>query len=136
MILAGCIIKNSEGKVLLMHRNTPKRVQWEVPGGIVEDGETPAEAAAREVMEELDLTVVVVRDIGDKSFAEDGEQHAYHWFEAVIQNDGTPRLTGSDDGIHDDVRYFSLAEMQQMFDELSANTRNFVRAVGRKEAIL
>jgi 8-oxo-dGTP diphosphatase len=136
MILAGCIIKDSDGKVLLMHRNTPKRVQWEVPGGIVEDGETPAEAAAREVMEELDLTVTVVRDVGDKHFEEDGERHAYHWFEAVIQDRGQPRLTGSDDGIHDDVRYFSLAEMRQMFDELSANTKNLVQAVEHKEAIL
>ncbi len=132
MVLAGCIIKDSEGKVLLMHRNTPKRVQWEIPGGVVEEGEKPAEAAAREVKEELDLDVTVVREIGDKHFEEDGEQHAYYWFEATIQS-GEPRLTGSDGGIHDDIRYFSVADMQAMFDELSANTKNFVQALQSKE---
>ncbi|HSX30867.1 MAG TPA: NUDIX hydrolase [Candidatus Saccharimonadales bacterium] len=128
-------MKDSDGKILLMHRNTPKRVQWEIPGGIVEDGEKPAEAAAREVKEELDLDVTVTREIGDKHFEEDGEQHAYFWFEATIQA-GEPRLTGSDNGIHDDIRYFSLTEMQAMFEQLSANTKNFVQAVQNGEVLL
>ena len=136
MVLAGCIMKDSDGKVLLMHRNTPKRVQWEVPGGCVEEGETPEQAAVREVMEELDLTVMVTREIGSKSFEEDGEHHAYYWFEAAIQNGGTPRLTGSDDGIHDDIRYFAVEEMQAMFNELSANTKNLLQAVQAGEATL
>lgn len=135
MRLAGCIIKDSDNKILLMHRNTPKRTQWEVPGGVIEDNETPSEAAVREVKEELDLTVRAVQQIGSKVFLEDGEEHAYYWFEAVIES-GTLRLTGSDGNIHDDVRYFSIPDMQAMFSELSANTKNFVGALQNKEITL
>ena len=33
MKLAGCIIKDEDGRVLLMHRDDPRRTQWEIPGG-------------------------------------------------------------------------------------------------------
>lgn len=135
MKLAGCVIKDSNNNVLLLHRSTPKRTQWEVPGGLVDPGETPEQAAVRELKEELDVMVTVVRHIGDKVFEEDSEQHAYFWYEATIQK-GALRLTGSDEGIHDDFRYFSIEEMRAMFNELSANCKNFVEAVERKEVDL
>lgn len=37
--LAGALIINKEG-LLLMHRNTENRAQWELPGGKVEKGDT------------------------------------------------------------------------------------------------
>jgi len=39
--LAGCVIENNEGKILLLHRNTPERQQWETPGGKIEPNEEP-----------------------------------------------------------------------------------------------
>ncbi len=132
MKLAGCVIKDSGGKVLLLHRNSPRRTQWEIPGGGVEDGETPEQAAVRELKEELDVTVVATRQIGSRAFEEDGMSHEYYWIEGKIA-DGKLRLTGSDGGIHDGFHYFSTTDMRQMFDELSANTKNFVAAVECKE---
>lgn len=135
MDLAGCIIKDSNGKVLLMHRSSAKRTQWEIPGGGVDEGEIPEQAAIRELKEELDVRVSVVRQIGSKSFREDDVDYAYYWFEATIQ-DGTPRLTGADGGIHDDIGHFSIPDMREMFDSLSANTKNFVEAIEKKEITL
>ena len=43
--LAGCVIKDDQDRILLIHRNTPKRTQWEIPGGKIEEGEV-AEATA------------------------------------------------------------------------------------------
>jgi 8-oxo-dGTP diphosphatase len=127
--LAGCIIKDASGKVLLMHRDTPKRTQWEIPGGGVDPGETPEQTAVRELKEELDVGVKLVRKIGSKEFEEDGESHEYHWFEAeIIENE--PRLAEPD--MYDDLRYFKIDELQPMFDNLSANTKNFVTALRDK----
>ena len=44
----------------------PRRGGWEMPGGHVEDGETPAEAAAREFEEEAgySIDVVATRNLG------------------------------------------------------------------------
>jgi len=130
--LAGCIITNSDGDILLIHRNSSKRTQWEIPGGKLEDGETPEQAAVRELKEELDITVTVNRTIGSQEFEQEGNQYRYYWFKATVTQ-GKPRLTGSDDAIHDSFRYCSLAEMRTMFDELSANAQNFVRVLDNKQ---
>ena len=39
--LAGCIITNDEGNLLLIHHSTDKCQQWEIPGSKVESGEAP-----------------------------------------------------------------------------------------------
>ncbi|MFC9893138.1 NUDIX hydrolase [Nocardia sp. NPDC127579] len=53
------------GKVLLLHRNParPMGGLWEVPGGDVAPGETPAEAARREVATETGLDVLVTDEL-------------------------------------------------------------------------
>jgi 8-oxo-dGTP diphosphatase len=58
--VAVCIVGTADGRVLLAER-TPRQVSagfWELPGGKVEAGETPAAAAARELLEETGLTPV------------------------------------------------------------------------------
>ncbi len=48
------LVENGEGQVLLVHvyRYTTDSIEWEIPAGIVEDGESVLEAARREVWEE------------------------------------------------------------------------------------
>ncbi|MBB6626921.1 NUDIX domain-containing protein [Nocardioides sp. KIGAM211] len=50
-----------DGRVLAARRTAPPETagRWELPGGKVEAGETPAAAAVREVAEELACTVEV-----------------------------------------------------------------------------
>jgi 8-oxo-dGTP pyrophosphatase MutT (NUDIX family) len=52
---AGVILRDQAGRVLVVHP-TYKDV-WEVPGGIVEPDESPADACTREVREELGLSL-------------------------------------------------------------------------------
>ncbi|MFS3129882.1 NUDIX hydrolase [Nocardioides sp. Bht2] len=49
------LIRDTEGRVLLCHL-TYKR-DWDLPGGVVEVGESPHLAASREIEEELALTI-------------------------------------------------------------------------------
>ena len=56
--VAVCVVQASDGRVLLAER-TRRQVAagfWELPGGKIEPGETPAQAAARELQEETGLT--------------------------------------------------------------------------------
>lgn len=114
---------DQEGRVLLMHRNTPKRIQWELPGGKIEEGEEPEGTARREIKEELGINVEIVKKIGEASFQEDGFMMDYLWFLARIES-GDLELR---EDKFDDLRYFALEDMREMQAELSANTKNLVK---------
>src|SRR5581483_8587882 len=58
---AGLLYVDQEGRVLLV-RPTYKPY-WEIPGGEVEPGESPRDAARREVREELGCDVLPVGDL-------------------------------------------------------------------------
>jgi 8-oxo-dGTP diphosphatase len=51
---AACAIFDDRGRVLLVHR-TYGRLNWELPGGVAEPGEAPAETALHELFEETGL---------------------------------------------------------------------------------
>lgn len=120
--LAGCIIKNSEGKILLLHRNTSKRNHWEIPGGKIDNGEEPTETAKREVKEEINISVDIIKELGEKEFIEDGFAMDYIWYKAVIVS-GEPKIM---EYKFDRFKYFSLEELEKIKDKLSPNASNFV----------
>lgn len=60
--VAAAVLIEWDGRVLLVRRtNEPFRGLWTLPAGFVNGGEDPAEAAARECLEETGLTVHVTR---------------------------------------------------------------------------
>lgn len=52
-VAAGALIRDAEGRILLV-KPTYKE-GWDIPGGYVEPGESPAEACKRELAEEIGL---------------------------------------------------------------------------------
>lgn len=58
-VTAGVIVRDGEGRVLLVEPTY--RTDWLTPGGSVEAGESPRQAAAREAREELGLTLSIGR---------------------------------------------------------------------------
>lgn len=64
---AVAIIFNDEGKILLTQRNDPQNpfahMKWQFPGGGVENGESPSEAALREILEETGLIIELLSDM-------------------------------------------------------------------------
>mgnify|MGYP000906142120 FL=1 len=121
--LAGCIMLDDQQRILMLHRNTPKRTQWEIPGGKIEAGESAEAAAQREVREELGLEVIISREIGSRSFVEDDHTMGYTWFLADVSA-GVPQVMEPD--LYDELRYLSMADLRELRPELSANTVNFV----------
>jgi ADP-ribose pyrophosphatase YjhB (NUDIX family) len=58
--VAAAVVVEHDEKILLTRRvNDPQRGLWTVPGGFVDAGEDPREAAARECEEETGLKVEV-----------------------------------------------------------------------------
>ncbi len=128
--LAGCVILNDKGKILLLHRNTPIRKQWETPGGKLENGENHRKAAEREIEEELGVDVDIVKRLGWKDFVEDDYVMTYTWFLARVRL-GEPKVMEKDK--FDDLKYFSWNELLKMRDQLSPNTHNLVEAYFAKK---
>jgi mutator protein MutT len=63
-LVAGCLVVE-KGRVLLLRRAIePQLGRWTFPGGYVDLGETPAQAAARETLEEVGMDVRVENLLG------------------------------------------------------------------------
>ncbi len=60
---AACVIFDARGRVLLIEENYGRR-RWGLPGGQLEDGEVPHDAAMRETREETGLDVELDHVIG------------------------------------------------------------------------
>ncbi len=71
--VAAAVLIQQDGRVLLVRRaGEPFRGLWSLPAGFINGGEDPAEAAARECLEETGLTVRVTRVLDIIS----GKEHA------------------------------------------------------------
>ena len=105
---AGAVVRHADGRILLVLRGRePSRGLWSLPGGRVEPGETPEEAAAREVREETGLEVrigpaVCHINVGDYQ----GDDYAA----TVVGGD----LRAGDDA--DDLRWVDAATLAEMDD--------------------
>lgn len=65
-VIAGAVIVHA-GRLLLIRRATPEgSLAWTLPSGKQEPGESAAEAAAREALEEAGVTVAPLRILGER----------------------------------------------------------------------
>lgn len=125
LLLAGCVIRDEKKRLLLIHRSTPKRTRWELPGGKVNLSEEPKDAAIRELQEELGITVKITRKLGETTFHEDAYEMNYMWFEAVLTQ-GVPTIQ---EAMFDEVKYISLKELQNHNMTLSSNLKMLLKAL-------
>lgn len=88
------ILLNDQAQVLLMLRNKAGRAYATLPGGGIEADETPAEACARELLEEVNLVVTV----GEEVLTLDNLDNHEHYFR-VSHVSGEMRLGDGPEGI-------------------------------------
>src|ERR1700704_4603079 len=62
-VAAALIVRNSRLLVCQRHRDDTHGLQWEFPGGKVELGESPAQALARELREELGVDARIGKEL-------------------------------------------------------------------------
>lgn len=121
LILAGGLIVDDRGRILLLHRSTPALTWWETPGGKVDPGEQPRDAAIRELSEELGIVSSVVVDLGWHDFESARRPMRYALYQMRIDH-GHPRPVETDR--FDAVAFFTWTQLLGMRDQLSPNARN------------
>jgi 8-oxo-dGTP pyrophosphatase MutT (NUDIX family) len=84
------VLRDAEGRVLLFHTTDPTMPEigewWELPGGGVEDGESYAETASREIAEETGF-VLAPSEFGEPTWRRDStyvRRHVRFWQHEVV----------------------------------------------------
>ncbi len=106
--VAAAVLIEQDGRVLLVRRaNEPFRGLWTLPAGFINGGEDPAEAAARECLEETGLSVNITRvlEVIAGREHERGADFIIVYFAEVISGELTP----ADDA--DAVAWFARNEL-------------------------
>lgn len=102
-----------DGRVLLVHRRPDKRVYpdvWDLPGGVMEDGESEPDTLARELREELGVEVATdtaTHLCRVTAGLADDPAILSAWL--VREWQGTPANVAPEE--HDDLGWFGLDEL-------------------------
>jgi ADP-ribose pyrophosphatase YjhB (NUDIX family) len=127
----GVVVWHGE-RVLLVQRGKPPRAgHWSLPGGAQQLGETVAQAARREVMEEVGLEVALGDIVATVDLIErdpdDRVRYHYTLVDFVAEASSAPLRPGSDAA---DARWFSLAEIEPL--GLWAETVRVIKLAGER----
>ncbi len=115
-----CLIRDHMGRVLLVQRPADRRFpnQWELPGGKLDPGETPGQAARREAREETALVVTPLSLAG----AVDHEIKGFRVIMLILESrldGGTPQISDE----HQAFRWVAPGQVLQM--DLTPQLRRF-----------
>ena len=93
MLQVVAAIVEREGRVLICRRRPDQShpLEWEFPGGKVETGETPAQALARELEEELGIPGAAGEEIARYEYVYSGKDPIQLIFIRVTRYAGEPR---------------------------------------------
>jgi 8-oxo-dGTP diphosphatase len=121
-VVAGIIER--QGRLLICRRKREQShpLQWEFPGGKVEPGETPEQALARELEEELGILGAVGREITRYQHTYPGRDTILLIFFRVTQFGGEPRNV-----IFHEMRWEPRAKLAE-FDFVEGDT-HFIRTL-------
>ena len=105
-------MSRADGRILVIRRGRePSRGLWSIPGGRVEPGEHLAAAAAREVLEETGLTVVVELALGRVLLPAGDDEYDVTDFAAIVVGDPDAAVAGDDAA---DVRWVDRTDLETL----------------------
>lgn len=112
--VAACYIE-IDSQLLLLQRasNKVEPGKWGVPGGKLEKGETPEQAAVRELSEETGISVESssqVRYVGALYIRKPTVDYVYHLFKVQVEQ--MPAISLSNE--HENYKWASLKDLEEM----------------------
>lgn len=118
-LIVNALVINNDGKVLLVKRerewHKEAHGKWELPGGKVDFGETPAEACVRETKEESGFDVETKRLIPEiiSSFWEHPDRISQQILLCYICNLKGGNVSLDDPGVSD-VKWFEIEKAKEL----------------------
>ncbi|MUN37257.1 NUDIX hydrolase [Actinomadura litoris] len=109
---AGVVAVDGASRALLIwrHRFITDRWGWEVPGGRVEEGEDPGDAAARELIEETGYQAGPMRRLLEVPASPSVHDGVHHFFQA----DGAERIGKPTDVEAERIEWVPLADVPEL----------------------
>ncbi|EES91158.1 NUDIX domain-containing protein [Clostridium botulinum] len=126
----GAVIFNEKNEILLLLRNkSPEKGHWSIPGGKVEMFETIEEAIIREVKEETDIDIEIVRilTVTNHIISQEKEHWVAPTFLAKIIKGQAKNIEFQK---HKDIGWFSIEELP---DNITITTKNAIKELTIKE---
>ncbi len=114
---AGALIRNEAGEILVV--KPVYKARWELPGGAVENGESPRAACEREIAEELQLGLVAgeMVCVDYNSSTGDYLESLMFLFDVGLLDDATLASIRLDPGELSEYRFVAIDEAVVMLDE-------------------
>ena len=109
--VAGCVILDDYGRILLLHRNFGADGLWYLPGGKLQEDETPEAAALREIHEELGVQVHLTKALAHDEFEHNDTGYVFYWFLAEVVQ-GEPHIAEPE--LFDDLEYVEIEDLASL----------------------
>ena len=118
------IVLDDENRILMVKHEHPERTVWMVPGGGIEEGESSAQAAAREVLEETGLQVEIGGLIWHVEEVSERGQRFVNFFRATVTGGqlklGHDPELGDSEQVLADIRFMrreEVAALENLYPE-------------------
>jgi 8-oxo-dGTP diphosphatase len=115
-IAAGALIFNSKNQLLIVKPNY--RDRWLIPGGIVEENESPRQGCQREIKEELDLIIKVKNPVcvDYKVASSQKPDGVYFLFDIGVINEKTIEVISIQNDELDEFRFINQELLVEMLE--------------------